>query len=44
MQAVFLKKVEHLKKTSRKNRLKVDAGFYTKADMAKELGWSKPGP
>ena len=40
-QAVFM---EHVRTRARKNKVQVEAGYYTKAAMAKELGWSKPGP
>ncbi|CAL1137069.1 unnamed protein product [Cladocopium goreaui] len=36
---VFLKTIEHQQKKSRKNNLHVEKGFYTKANMKKDLGW-----
>ena len=41
LQDKFLKTVEHIKHSSRKNKLHVEAGWYTKERMAKDLGWSK---
>ncbi|CAK8985363.1 unnamed protein product [Durusdinium trenchii] len=36
----FKKHIEHMQRRSRKTKIHVDSGFYTKENMKKKLGWS----
>ena len=35
----FKKKIEHIQKRSRRSKIHVAKGFYTKENMKKKLGW-----
>ena len=40
-QAMFKARIEHIRRLSRKNRLKVVSGWYSKDAMKKVLQWDK---
>ena len=44
MQEAFKKHIEHMQRRSRKTKIHVDSGFYTKENMKKKLGWSASEP
>jgi len=39
----FKKNIEHMQKKSRRSKIHVENGFYTKENMKIKLGWNKPG-
>lgn len=43
-QEQFKKHVEHLQKKSRRSKIHVACGFYSKDNMKKKLGWDQWGP
>ena len=43
LEAQLIRKIEHIRLRSRKNKLHVEAGWYSKEGMKRVLGWSPPG-
>ena len=43
-EATFLKKVVHIRHRARKNKIVVQAGWYSRQAMKEKLSWKEPAP